>query len=65
MVLTVNGERREVAATDVAALLAELEYEGSFFAVAVNREVVRRPAWGSRKLRDGDEVEIVTPRQGG
>ena len=65
MVLTVNGERREVAATTVEALLGELDYEGAFFAVAVNREVVRRPAWSSRELADGDEVEIVTPRQGG
>jgi sulfur carrier protein len=65
MVLTVNGERREVAATNVEALLGELEYEGAFFAIAVNREVVRRQSWGERELRDGDEVEIVTPRQGG
>ena len=65
MVLTVNGERREVSATNVEALLGELEYEGAFFAVAVNREVVRRQSWDSRELRDGDEVEIVTPRQGG
>lgn len=65
MVVIVNGERREVAATNVEGLLAELDYEGAFFAVAVNREVVRRPAWGSRQLTPGDEVEIVTPRQGG
>lgn len=65
MVLIVNGEPREVAATTVAKLLAELDYEGAFFAVAVNREIVRRPAWGSRQLVAGDEVEIVTPRQGG
>lgn len=65
MVLTVNGERQDVGATAIPALLDELGYEGSFFAVAVNREVVRRARWPQIELQEGDEVEIVTPRQGG
>lgn len=65
MVVTVNGEREEVRAATVAALLDELGYEGTFFAVAVNQEVVRRATWGERALVDGDAVEILTPRQGG
>jgi sulfur carrier protein len=65
MVLTVNGQRREVEATNVAALLEELDYEGSFFAVAVNTSVVRRTTWPETVLSDGDEVEILTPRSGG
>ncbi len=65
MVLIVNGERQEVGATRIPALLDELGYEGSFFAVAVNREVVRRAKWSDVELNEGDEVEVVTPRQGG
>lgn len=65
MVLTVNGETAEFGATRIPDLLAELAYEGTFFAVAVNREVVRRARWGEVELAPGDEVEIVTPRQGG
>lgn len=65
MVLTVNGERAEVSATDVSTLLRELGYEGQFFAVALNQEVVRRARWAETGLADGDEVEILTPRQGG
>lgn len=65
MVLTVNGERRDVSADRVPALLDELGYEGAFFAVAVNRALVRRPAWPDTVLAEGDEVEILTPRQGG
>lgn len=65
MVLTVNGERREVAADTVAALLDALGYEGEFFAVAVNHAVVRRAAWNEARIADGDRVEILTPRQGG
>ena len=65
MVLIVNGERQEVEAPNVAALLETLGYEGRFFAVAVNQEVVRRTAWAEAQLREGDSVEILTPRQGG
>ena len=65
MVLIVNGERTETGATCIPALLDELGYEGGFFAVAVNREVVRRARWPEHLLSDGDEVEVVTPRQGG
>ena len=42
MVLIVNGERVETKATRVDALLAELEYEGTHLAVAVNYDVVPR-----------------------
>ena len=63
--LTVNGERRQLRARGLSDLLAELEFEGSFFAIAVNRKVVARERWNEPLLRDGDMIEIVTPRQGG
>jgi len=65
MVLTVNGERIETKATRVDALLAELDYEGTHLAVAVNYDVVPRARWADTPLNDNDAVEILTPRQGG
>ena len=65
MFLIVNGERRETKATHVDALLAELEYEGTHLAVAVNYDVVPRARWADTPLNDNDAVEILTPRQGG
>lgn len=65
MVLTVNGETTEAKAPSVRGLLAELDYEGTFFAVAVNHDVLPRARWDEPVLREGDEVEIITPRQGG
>ena len=65
MVLTVNGERQEVAATTIPALLQELDYEGKFLVVAVNHDVVQRRRWDEVELKAGDWIEIVTPRQGG
>jgi len=63
--LTVNGERQQVAAASVRALLDALGYDGEFIAVAVNQAVVPRGRWGEDVLRDGDDIEIVSPRQGG
>ncbi len=65
MVLTVNGERQEVASTSIPALLRELEYQGEFLVVAVNHDVVQRRRWDEVELKAGDRIEIVTPRQGG
>ena len=65
MRVTVNGEQKEIAATHVDALLGELEFEGTHFAIAVNYDVVPKARWAETALADGDTVEILTPRQGG
>lgn len=65
MRVIVNGEHRDVAAATVAALLSELDYAGQHFAVAVNLDVVPKARWTDAALNTGDEIEIITPRQGG
>ncbi|HTB03233.1 MAG TPA: sulfur carrier protein ThiS [Bradyrhizobium sp.] len=65
MRVTVNGEARDVSSASVDALLAELDYEGTHFAVALNYDVVPKSRWHQTPLKSGDEIEIITPRQGG
>ena len=65
MRVTVNGEQREIASRSVDALLSELEYEGTHFAIALNYDVLPRSRWAETPIRNGDEIEIITPRQGG
>jgi sulfur carrier protein len=65
MRVTVNGEQHEIASRSVDALLSELEYEGTHFAIAVNYDVLPRSQWAQTPLQAGDEIEIITPRQGG
>jgi sulfur carrier protein len=65
MRVTVNGEQREISSASVDALLGELEYEGTHFAVALNFDVLPRSRWAQTPLQAGDEIEIITPRQGG
>jgi sulfur carrier protein len=65
MRVIVNGEAREIASARVDALLGELEYEGTHFAIALNFDVLPRSQWAETPLKTGDEIEIITPRQGG
>ena len=65
MRVIVNGEQREISSARVDALLSELEYEGSHFAIAVNYDVLPKSRWAETALKPGDEIEIITPRQGG
>ena len=65
MRVIVNGEAREIASSRVDALLGELEYQGTHFAIALNYDVLPRSRWAETALKTGDEIEIITPRQGG
>ncbi len=65
MQITLNGEARETAATTIAQLLAELRFEPTSLAVAVNQNVVRRADFGAHQLKAGDQIEIIRAVQGG
>ena len=51
MRVTVNGEQREISADRVDALLGELEYEGTHFAIALNFDVLHAAAGRVRMVR--------------
>ena len=65
MLVVLNGERVEIAARNLTALLSEKDYEHANLAIAVNQRVVPRTAWSDTTLNSGDQIEIITPRQGG
>jgi sulfur carrier protein len=65
MRIQVNGRPREVSATTLQSLLRELGYEDQKVGTALNQEFVRDRDRDATPLREGDAVEIVTPRQGG
>jgi sulfur carrier protein len=65
MRVTINGQAREISSRSIDALLGELEYEGTHFAVALNYDVLPKSRWADTTLNSGDEIEIITPRQGG
>jgi sulfur carrier protein len=62
----INGEPHctpeEISLAQAVALLTSAP---TGVAAAVNGDVVRRAAWDSTSLADGDEVEVLTAVQGG
>jgi len=64
--LLVNGEPRAVpAGCTVASLVELLGLAGRRVAVAINRNVVPRSAFESRRLASGDRIEILEAVGGG
>jgi sulfur carrier protein len=65
--IRVNGRDRSAGAGLLEPLLKELGYatDRPGIAVAVNGEVVPRRAWGTRRVRAGDEIDVVGAVQGG
>ncbi len=68
MIVTVNGQRRELqSGATVAALVAALWEApgGRGVAVAVSGEVVPRTEWPHTELHEGAAVEVLSAVQGG
>ncbi len=65
LLITLNGEPRELAASNLAEALAALDYADAIVATALNGEFVPQRKRRETPLAPGDRLEIVAPRQGG
>ena len=66
MTIRLNGEARELAGSvSLRVLLADLDLDPRRVAVEHNLLVVKRDAYESTIISDGDEVEIVNLVGGG
>ncbi|QGM46588.1 sulfur carrier protein ThiS [Methylocystis heyeri] len=65
MQIRINGEEREVAAATLEELLAELGYGDQLVGTALNLDFVRAKDRADARLKQGDAVEILAPKQGG
>ncbi|MFT7824100.1 MAG: sulfur carrier protein ThiS [Sulfurimonas sp.] len=66
MTISVNGEQKtfEAESMSVEELLEKLGYKEGF-AVARNRTFVLKTTYHETVIKDGDEVDILAPVQGG
>jgi sulfur carrier protein len=65
MKIAVNGEALDASAATLAALLRELDYDPALVATAVNESFVRAKDRETCALKEGDRIEVLSPRQGG
>jgi thiamine biosynthesis protein ThiS len=60
MVITVNGEDREVRDDlTLNELIAELELRSERVAIELNLDILPRQLWAQTQLHSGDRLEIV------
>jgi thiamine biosynthesis protein ThiS len=66
MTITLNGDRHELGAPlSISELLRQLDIDARRVAVELNLAVVKKAAYDSSLVKDGDEVEIVNFVGGG
>ncbi|OVE81811.1 thiamine biosynthesis protein ThiS [bacterium M21] len=66
MKLLLNGEEVTYdGASNLAALLESRGHTTGTVAVALNEEFVPRSTYSEVELKDGDDIEVVSPMQGG
>ena len=59
MILTINGEQKDVSAATLADLVEQLGMKADRVAIELNRDIIPRDRWPSTPLSDGDKLEIV------
>jgi thiamine biosynthesis protein ThiS len=66
MTITLNGDRHELQGpVSVSALLQQLDIDARRVAVELNLAIVKKTAYDSSVIKDGDEIEIVNFVGGG
>ena len=68
MIVTINGERRQVAASaTVASVIESMDVAPNArgVAVALDGEVVTRSRWSDTELAEGARIEVVAAIGGG
>ena len=65
MKLVLNGKDREVQATQVEALVAELGLPLAAALVEHNGTALLRSEWAKTNLQDGDRLEVIRMVAGG
>jgi thiamine biosynthesis protein ThiS len=60
MQVTINGEKRELAANlSISEMLKNLELPSERVAIELNKQVVRKKDWENIKVNDADKIEVI------
>lgn len=66
MNLTVNGKALSIEGVgNVVELIERLGFDRRYIAIALNKCFLASELYATTVLEDGQEIEIVTPMQGG
>ena len=61
-----NNEQKQLEdSTCLTEALAQWQPPGEGFAIAINEAFIPRADYAATQLRDGDQIELLVPMQGG
>ena len=63
--IRINGQPRDTAANDIAALVAELGFAKGTVLIEHNDTALRPDEWPGRAITDGDRIELLRLAAGG
>ncbi|WP_440682457.1 sulfur carrier protein ThiS [Cysteiniphilum halobium] len=64
--IVLNGEKKQLKSQQsLQALLTDIGFASSYAAVAVNKSIIDYSAYDTTQIKQGDEIDILTPMQGG
>jgi len=66
MVVLVNGKKRVIDSNfGIIDIVKSFKVEKKYLAVGLNGEFVPKQLYSEIKLKEGDEIEVVSPHPGG
>lgn len=65
MHILVNGDKVEVTKLPLTDVLESLGYQCNKIVVAVNQEFVAKECWSDYRIQDGDQLDVLSPIEGG
>ena len=67
MKIKINGEEKllECEAISLKELLEKFNIEQKYNVIAVNYECIKKSQYSEIEIRESDEIEILSPMQGG
>ncbi len=63
--ILINDETTTVSVNNLEELVKEINPEQGAFAVALNQEFVPRSEYNATPIQEGDNLEFLSPMQGG
>lgn len=64
--ITLNGEKKQLAKNQsIQDLLEDIGFKTNYIAIGVNKSIIDCSEYNTTKIQHGDEIDILTPMQGG
>jgi len=65
MQVIINGDEKEIKVADLAGLVDSYDLKKSTLVIEHNGEIIKKEEWEHKKIKEHDNIELVTMMGGG